>query len=56
MAEDRKPAPEPTETTPTEATPHNPGLSPKPGDPAGNSTPADGAPYDKKGDPAQQPS
>lgn len=56
MAEDRKPAPTPDEMTPNEATPHNPGLGPKPSDPAGESKPAEGAPYDKKGDPSQQPS
>lgn len=55
MSEDRKPASKPEDKTPADATPHNPGLSPKPGD-AGESKPAAGAPYEKNEDPAQQPS
>ena len=56
MADDRKPANKPDEMWPSEATPHNPGISPKPADPVGESKPAAGAPYDKKDDPEQQPS
>ena len=56
MAEDRKSAPEADAKASAEATPHNPGLSPKPGDPAGETKPSEGAPYDKKGDPSMQPS
>lgn len=55
MSDDRKPTAKPDDKVPSEATPHNPGLDPKPGAP-GEKTPSPGAPYDKAGDPAQQPS
>ena len=56
MSDDRKPEPESQETLPGEATPRNPGVGQNSGDPTGESKPAEGAPYDKKRDPAQQPS
>ena len=56
MSDDRKPTSKPDDKVPGEATPHDPGLGPKPGDPDGESKPSPGAPYDKKGDPEQQPS
>ncbi len=55
MSDDRKPAPANDETSPSEATPHNPGLAPKPSSTATDSKPAAGAPSDKKADPEQQP-
>lgn len=55
MADDRKPADKTDDTMPSEATPHNPGLAPKHSETATDSKPAEGAPYDKKDDPSQQP-
>ena len=55
MSDDGKPTPKP-EKTPGDATPHDPGISPKPGEPAADTKPAEGAPYDKAADPSQQPS
>ena len=51
--QENKPMPKPDEKMPSDATPHNPGISPKPGEPDGTT---DAAPYDKKPETAQQPS
>ena len=55
MADEKTPAQQPETVVPDDATPHNPGLGPKPSDPEGVSAPDAKIPYDKKSDPAQQP-
>ena len=55
MPDDRQPAQDNNDTMPREATPHNPGLAPKPSTSSTDGKPAAGAPSDKKDDPEQQP-
>ena len=55
MTDDRTPATANDDTAPSEATPHNPGLAPKPSETSTDGKPATGAPSDKKADREQQP-